>query len=134
MTMSRVVVSIGASLRRGRDRSRPVACDEYPPLENPHHWCQLICNMTLFEELDMQGRARINQQGRIVIPAECRAAAGLKPGDELLIEATGEGELRLRTPEQAIKAAQAIVARGIPKDRDLVAELIAERRSEAERE
>jgi antitoxin PrlF len=82
----------------------------------------------------MGARARINQQGRIVIPAECRAAAGLKPGDELLIEAIGEGELRLRTPEQAIKAAQAIVARHIPKERDLVAELIAERRAEAARE
>ena len=82
----------------------------------------------------MHARARINHQGRIVIPAECRAAAGLKPGDELLIEAVGEGELRLRTPEQAIKAAQAIVARRVPKNRDLVAELIAERRAEAERE
>jgi hypothetical protein len=58
----------------------------------------------------------------------------LKPGDELLIEPVGEGELRLRTPEQAIKAAQAIVARRVPKDRDLVAELIAERRAEAKRE
>lgn len=82
----------------------------------------------------MGARTRINEQGRIVIPAECRAAAGLKPGDYLLIEPVGEGELRLRTPEQAIKAAQAIVARHIPKDRDLVAELIAERRAEAEGE
>jgi AbrB family looped-hinge helix DNA binding protein len=78
--------------------------------------------------------ARVNQQGRIVIPAECRAAAGLKPGDDLLIEAVGEGELRLRTRRQAIKEAQDIVARSIPADRDLVAELIAERRAEAERE
>ncbi len=82
----------------------------------------------------MIGRARINQQGRIVIPAECRAAAGLKAGDDLLIELVGEGELRLRTRRQAIKEAQAIVARRVPKDRDLVAELIAERRAEAERE
>jgi AbrB family looped-hinge helix DNA binding protein len=82
----------------------------------------------------MISRARINQQGRIVIPAECRAAAGLKPGDELLIETVGEGELRLRTPEQAIRVAQAIVARHVPKNRDLVAELIADRRKEAKRE
>jgi len=82
----------------------------------------------------MAARARMNQQGRIVIPAECRAAAGIKPGDELLIEAIGKGELRLRTPEQAIRAAQAIVARRVPKNRDLVAELIAERRAEAKRE
>ena len=58
----------------------------------------------------MSARVRINQQGRIVIPAECRAAAGLKPGDDLLIEAVGEGELRLRTRRQALKEAQAIVA------------------------
>jgi AbrB family looped-hinge helix DNA binding protein len=82
----------------------------------------------------MQARTRINQQGRIVIPAECRAAAGLKPGDELLIEAIGEGELRLRTAEQAIKEAQAIVAQYLPKGRDLVQELIDERRAEAARE
>lgn len=82
----------------------------------------------------MATRAKINQQGRIVIPAECRAAAAIRPGDELLIEAIGEGELRLRTPAQAIRAAQAIVARRVPKDRDLVAELIAGRRAEATRE
>lgn len=82
----------------------------------------------------MQARVRINQQGRIVIPAECRAAAGLKPGDDLLIEAVGEGELRLRTRRQAIKEAQAMVARYLPKGRDLVQELIDERRDEAARE
>ncbi|MGA8615022.1 MAG: AbrB/MazE/SpoVT family DNA-binding domain-containing protein [Xanthobacteraceae bacterium] len=82
----------------------------------------------------MHGRARINQQGRIVIPAECRAAAGLKPGDDLLIEPIGEGELRIRTPEQALREAQRIVARHSSGSRDLVAELIAERREEAARE
>jgi len=82
----------------------------------------------------MPGWARMNQQGRIVIPAECRAAAGLKPGDELLIETIGEGELRLSTKRQAIKEAQAIVARYLPKGRDLVQELIDERRDEAARE
>jgi AbrB family looped-hinge helix DNA binding protein len=82
----------------------------------------------------MQGRARMNQQGRIVIPAECRAAAGLKAGDDLLIEPVGEGELRLRTRRQAIKEAQAIVARYLPKGRDPVQELIDERREEAARE
>ena len=81
----------------------------------------------------MQGRARINQQGRIVIPSECRAAAGLKPGDDLIVETTGEGELRLRTRRQALKEAQAIVAR-YGSGRDLVEELIAERRDEAARE
>ena len=79
----------------------------------------------------MQGRARINQQGRIVIPAECRAAAGLKPGDDLIVETVGHGELRIRTKEQALKEAQRIVARYGSGSRDLVAELIAERRKES---
>jgi AbrB family looped-hinge helix DNA binding protein len=76
----------------------------------------------------------MNQQGRIVIPAECRKAAGLKPGDELLIEPVGEGELRLRTREQAIRKAQAMVAPYLPKGRDLVQEFIDDRRAEAARE
>ena len=82
----------------------------------------------------MRGTARVNPQGRIVIPAECRVAAGIASGDELIGEVVGEGELRLRTAGQAIKAAQAIVARRVPADRDLVAELIAERRAEFKRE
>lgn len=81
----------------------------------------------------MAARTRLNQQGRIVIPAECRAAAGLKPGDDLIVEVVGEGDLRLRTREQALKEAQRIVAR-YGSNRDLVAELIAERREEAHRE
>lgn len=81
----------------------------------------------------MSARTRLNQQGRIVIPAECRAAAGLKPGDDLIVEVVGEGDLRLRTREQALKEAQRIVAR-YSSGRDLVAELIAERREEAARE
>ncbi len=82
----------------------------------------------------MARSARLNQQGRIVIPAECRAAAGLKPGDDLLIEAVGEGELVLRTRAQALKRAQAIVAPYLPKGRDLVQEFLDERRAEAARE
>lgn len=77
---------------------------------------------------------RMNRQGRIVIPAECRAAAGLKPGDDLIVEAVGDGELRLSTPRHAIKEAQAIVARYRKQDADPVQELIDERRAEAARE
>lgn len=78
--------------------------------------------------------ARMNRQGRIVIPAECRAAARLKADEELIVRVVGEGELRLLTKDRAIKEAQAIVARYLPKGRDLVQELIDERRAEAARE
>jgi AbrB family looped-hinge helix DNA binding protein len=90
--------------------------------------------MTAQQSNVIRGKARLNRQGRIVIPAECRAAAGLKPGDEILIEPIGEGELRLRTRRQAIKEAQAIVAPYLPPGRDLVQELIDERHDEAARE
>ena len=82
----------------------------------------------------MQAKARMNNQGRLVIPAACREAAGIEPGDEVLIDVLGEGELRLRTKQQAIRRAQEIVARHSRKGSDPVAELIAERRKEAERE
>ena len=82
----------------------------------------------------MVARARINEQGRLVIPAESRAAAGIRPGDEVLVEVVGEGELRLRTRRQAIRHAQEIVRRRLSEGRDLVAELIEERRREAARE
>lgn len=82
----------------------------------------------------MAARTRMNGQGRIVIPAECRKMAGLKPGDDLLIEVVGDGELRLRTREQAIRKAQAIVAPYLPKGRDLVQEFIDDRRAEAARD
>jgi len=78
-------------------------------------------------------KARLNEQGRVVIPAEFREAAGFKPGDEVVIEVVGKGELRLRTKRQAIRRAQDIVARGTTGKRDLAAELIEERRKETSR-
>ena len=90
--------------------------------------------MTAKSDRVTHGSARLNHQGRIVIPAECRAAARLEPGDDLLVEAVGDGEIRLRTRRQAIKEAQDLIAKYVPKDRDLVGELIAERRRAAKHE
>jgi AbrB family looped-hinge helix DNA binding protein len=81
----------------------------------------------------MKAKTTINQQGRLVIPVECREAAGMQPGVEVTIEVMRKGELRLRTKSRAIGRAQDIVARGAAKGRDLAAELIAERRKEATR-
>lgn len=83
----------------------------------------------------MIAKAKINDQGRIVLPAECREAAGMKPGVEVMVEVVGKGELRLRTKEAAVRRAQALVAKYVSKkDHDVVAELIADRRKEAARE
>jgi AbrB family looped-hinge helix DNA binding protein len=78
-------------------------------------------------------RTRIDRQGRIVIPAEVRERAGLKPGDVVTIAADETG-LTLRTHQQAIRALQELARRHVPKGVSLADELIAERRAEAARE
>ncbi len=69
-------------------------------------------------------------QGRIVLPAGVREAAHLRPGDRLIVVADEDGILLL-TPVQAVRRAQAIARRCIPAGRDLVRELLEERRREA---
>jgi AbrB family looped-hinge helix DNA binding protein len=49
--------------------------------------------------------AKITQGGRIVIPAPCREALGVRPGDEVLIKLL-EGELRVYSRKEAIRRAQ----------------------------
>ncbi len=78
--------------------------------------------------------ARLDEEGRLIMPAECRVAAGLEPGDELLVDSPADGELHVRTRGRALREAQAIVAKYVPKGRDLVQELIEDRRAEAARE
>jgi AbrB family looped-hinge helix DNA binding protein len=77
-------------------------------------------------------RVRINQQGRLVIPAELRAASGIKPGSEVVIEAH-QGEIRIRSVDEALSRVQAKYKR-LAEDRNVVDEFLAERREEAGRE
>jgi hypothetical protein len=58
---------------------------------------------------------------------------GLKPGDNVMVYYADE-QLCITTPKLALKYAKDVVKRYVPEDKDLVAELIAERRNEAERE
>lgn len=76
-----------------------------------------------------QVKAKLGEGGRIVIPAEYRQALGLQVGDEVILRLEGK-ELRIFTLNQAIRRAQELVNRYIPKERSLADELIAERRSE----
>jgi len=80
-----------------------------------------------------EARTRLNENGRIVIPAAMRAALGVQAGDEviLIIE---DGELRLTTSARRIERAQQLVRKHVPKGVSLSDELIADRRREAARE
>ena len=77
--------------------------------------------------------ARIDQNGRVLIPAEARRALGLRPGDAVVIQVE-DGEARIFSLDEAIRRAQELVRKYVPPGRSLSDELIAERRAEAERE
>lgn len=78
-------------------------------------------------------RTRIGEGGRLVVPAAYRRVLGVEPGDEVLLILDGR-ELRILTPQEAVRKAQAIVRRYVPPGESLVDELLEERRAEAERE
>lgn len=67
--------------------------------------------------------------GRLVIPREMREALELSPGDRLVLTLR-EGRLELVTRRARVRQLQGALAR--PDGRDLTAELLAERREEAE--
>ena len=45
-------------------------------------------------------RTRVSTKGRVVIPREARASAGLRPGDELVVEVK-DGGIVLRKPPRS---------------------------------
>jgi len=68
----------------------------------------------------------LGQQGRLVIPAEVRAALGLAPGDRLHLHLAGR-RLVLERQQDAVAELRAL-ATDVPKSRSFVEELLAERR------
>ena len=72
----------------------------------------------------------LGQQGRLVIPAEVRAALGLAPGDRLHLHVSGQRLVLERQLERQQDAAAELrgLAASVPRSRSLVEELLAERR------
>ena len=81
----------------------------------------------------MTSRGRVNQNGRIVIPATFRKALGIHAGDEVLLR-LDDGELRITTLKQRLAKAQRLVRKHVRPGISLVDELILERREAARRE
>jgi AbrB family looped-hinge helix DNA binding protein len=95
-----------------------------------------------FEGKDEEGlrsvpytRLKIDSAGRVVIPAEMRAAMMVKPGDTVTAQIV-DGEFRIVSPAVALKRVQAFARKWKAEHpgESVVDELIAERREEARRE
>jgi AbrB family looped-hinge helix DNA binding protein len=83
--------------------------------------------------MDTETRMRVNENGRIVIPASLRKALGINVGDEVILRIE-DNELRITTLKRRIERAQESVRRYVKPGESLVDELIAERREAAKRE
>lgn len=83
--------------------------------------------------METETRTRINENGRVVIPASFRKAMGIHAGDELVLRIEGD-ELRLTTLKQRLEQAQRRVRQYVKPGKALADELIAERREAAKRE
>ncbi len=78
-------------------------------------------------------RTRVNQNGRVVIPASFRTRLGIRKGDEVILRIEDE-ELRITTLKHRIARARRMVRKHVKPGTSLVDELIAERRKAARRE
>ena len=73
-------------------------------------------------------RMRINQNGRVVIPASFRKALGIECGDEIVLRVE-QNELRITTLKNRLARAQQRIGLYLGKGTRLSDELIAERRA-----
>jgi AbrB family looped-hinge helix DNA binding protein len=78
-------------------------------------------------------RQRVNENGRVVIPAAFRKALGIKIGDEVVLRMEDD-ELRITTLKRRVERAQRLVRKHVKPGASLVDELIAERRKAAQNE
>lgn len=83
--------------------------------------------------MNTETRARINENGRVVIPADFRKALGISAGDEVVLRIEDD-ELRITTLKQRLERARRRVRKYVKPGRSLSDELLAERREAAKRE
>jgi AbrB family looped-hinge helix DNA binding protein len=78
-------------------------------------------------------KARINDDGRVLIPAAMRKALGLRAGQAVILRADEDG-IHLTTAQRALRHAQQALRRYVREGTPLVEDLLAERRREGKRE
>jgi AbrB family looped-hinge helix DNA binding protein len=83
--------------------------------------------------MEQEIRARLNENGRVVIPSSFRKALGIEVGDEVVLRIEDE-ELRITTQKRRIQRAQRRARQYLKPGTSLVDELLAERREAAKNE
>ena len=83
--------------------------------------------------VNTETRRRVNENGRVVIPASFRKALGINIGDEVVMRMEDD-ELRITTLKRRVERAQRLVRKHVKRGTSLVDELIAERREAARNE
>lgn len=78
----------------------------------------------------LEFKATMGANGRILLPAKCREALHLAPGETIVIRVEGE-EAKICSAKVAIAKAQRIVTQAVNGKKSLVDELIKSRRAEA---
>ena len=78
-------------------------------------------------------RLKVNENGRVVIPAPFRKALGINVGDEVVLRLEDD-ELRITTLKRRIERAQRLVRKHLKPGTSIVDELIADRREAAKNE
>lgn len=76
----------------------------------------------------------VDDFGRFVIPAESKIREACKSGQPIVAIEDADGTLSLKRYRDVVKDIQSYFKQRVPADRNLVDELIAERRAEAARE
>lgn len=91
--------------------------------------------MSLERKYDMEEEVcqRVNQNGRVVIPAAFRKALGIEVGDEIVLRIQDD-ELRITTQQRRIQRARRRARQYVKPGTSLVNELLAERREAARNE
>jgi len=80
--------------------------------------------------MKLKTRMRVNENGRVVIPASFRKRLGIRIGDAVVLQIEDD-ELRIITLKRNIERAQGLVRKHVKPSTSLVDKLIADRRQAA---
>ncbi|MBN9109848.1 MAG: AbrB/MazE/SpoVT family DNA-binding domain-containing protein [Pseudonocardia sp.] len=89
--------------------------------------------MTHPDELSPHAEVSVNNQGRVTIPSQVRRAAGIEPGDSVVVY-VDDGRVVIETRARLVARLRRDVARDWTGSGSVVDDLAADRRSEADRE